>query len=304
MAEEPDPLRAELRALQARAYGPRADIDTDPAALARLVELEQASAPRRAARSDDAGTIGDDAGSARHDAGGVRDAGSAVLTNAGGEGEAAAAPDGARSTGFGTALHTEPDGHGGDTARRRARRWGLAGTAVGLAALIAVAAAVSSPPPQAPADVAGATPRVEINGTEAASRMSAYLQYLEGKRNEVLELPGAEAVAARIVRSDFRPYGTLYGRLVGTGRTVDDRVCMIVEDAPAARVVCLSTPWAWPVTVVFPLADSAAFSRGVPAYIGYTLSADGTVVATPGIDPSEVSAPSPERTTVPAPGTQ
>ena len=36
-----DGVRDELARLRARAYGPAADIDSDPAALARLVELEE-----------------------------------------------------------------------------------------------------------------------------------------------------------------------------------------------------------------------------------------------------------------------
>lgn len=46
------PDAQELAALRARAYGPRADIDSDPVALARLRELEAAG--RASARSDEA----------------------------------------------------------------------------------------------------------------------------------------------------------------------------------------------------------------------------------------------------------
>lgn len=43
-----DDVHAELRALQARAYGPRPDIDDDPAARQRLAELEDVARLRRA----------------------------------------------------------------------------------------------------------------------------------------------------------------------------------------------------------------------------------------------------------------
>lgn len=273
-------MRAELRALQLRAYGPDADIHDDPAAVARLQELEQALAPRPAAREVLAAEPREDR--SPEDAAASRPP--STLPDARSDPSASHAP--ARRP---------------RSARRRAA-WMIAGAAVMVA--VAAGAALTSPVAQPSGNGGTGIPRSSISDAEVAARTSAYLQYIEGRRTEVLDLPGAEAVAARMQRASFRPFGTLYGRLVGSGRTIDDRLCMIVEDRPAARVVCLSTPWAPPVTVVFPFADSAAFSRGEPSYIGYTLSADGSVVATPGIDPAEASAPAPERTATPAPGTQ
>lgn len=50
----PPDLGRELAALRARAYGPDADIDADPAASARLAELEELARPRPAAPEADA----------------------------------------------------------------------------------------------------------------------------------------------------------------------------------------------------------------------------------------------------------
>jgi hypothetical protein len=47
----PSDVERELDALRARAYGPEADIDADPAAMARLVELEAAHRAATAARA-------------------------------------------------------------------------------------------------------------------------------------------------------------------------------------------------------------------------------------------------------------
>lgn len=64
-----DRSRAELAALRARAYGPAADIDADPAALARLRELEDAAhvadPTARAAGTDPRSRDVDAAGEAR-----------------------------------------------------------------------------------------------------------------------------------------------------------------------------------------------------------------------------------------------
>ena len=46
MSASLSPDENELRELRARAYGPNADIQSDPAALARLSELEAAHMPK------------------------------------------------------------------------------------------------------------------------------------------------------------------------------------------------------------------------------------------------------------------
>ncbi|WP_374976507.1 hypothetical protein ACEYYH_01340 [Microbacterium trichothecenolyticum] len=50
-SSRPSDIERELDALRARAYGPEADIDADPSAMARLVELEAAHRAATAARA-------------------------------------------------------------------------------------------------------------------------------------------------------------------------------------------------------------------------------------------------------------
>lgn len=50
-SSRPSDIERELDALRARAYGPEADIDADPAAISRLVELEAAHRAATAARA-------------------------------------------------------------------------------------------------------------------------------------------------------------------------------------------------------------------------------------------------------------
>lgn len=281
MAEEPDRLRAderaELRALQRRAYGPDADIDTDPAARARLSELETAAA--RPTPQQDQGPVDDD-----------------PVDHHPGANAAAAASD---------------------PLRRSARRpilllvAGAAALAVGGAAL--VTSITGTPAPAEGDDIAiirqdAADAAAERLALDDASYRNPYELYFDGKRDEVLTLPGAEGVASRVVYDEFLPYGTLYGRLVGAGPTEDDRFCMIVESDPSAVTVCLD-PAIWgfaplPKTLVFPAPQFDAASPGEVAYVGYTLEPDGQVVARPGVDPQAASEPEPTRTAVPAPGTQ
>ncbi|TQK20853.1 hypothetical protein FBY40_3397 [Microbacterium sp. SLBN-154] len=282
MAEEPDRLcadeRAELRALQRRAYGPDADIDTDPAALARLRELETAAA--RPTPPQDQGPVDDDP----------------VEHHPGANAAAAAS----------------------DLPRRAARRPTLLFVAGGAALAVAGTALVTSTAgTQTPAegdDIAiirqeaadAAAERLALD--DEGSYRNPYELYFDGKRDEVLTLPGAEGVASRVVYDEFLPYGTLYGRLVGAGPTEDDRFCMIVESDPSAVTVCLD-PAIWgfaplPKTLVFPAPQFDAASPGEVAYVGYTLEPDGQVVARPGVDPQAASEPEPTRTAVPAPGTQ
>jgi hypothetical protein len=56
-SSRPSDTERELDALRARAYGPEADIDADPAAMARLVELEAAHRAATAARVAASGAV-------------------------------------------------------------------------------------------------------------------------------------------------------------------------------------------------------------------------------------------------------
>jgi hypothetical protein len=302
VAEEPDRLRAEerdeLRALQRRAYGPDADIRSDPAALARLRVLEAAAA--RPAPPP--------GGNGRAD-GRVTD----MLVEAGGAGTPGSAGD--------DSVEVEPGADAATAASALPRRatgrstlWLVAGGVALVVAGTALAAPTIEPPPAEGDDLAAVRQDAADAAAERLARdddvphRNPYELYFDGKRDEVLTLPGAEGVASRVVYDQFRPYGTLYGRLVGAGPTADDRFCMIVESSPSAVTVCLD-PAIWgfaplPKTLVFPAPQFDAASPGEVAYVGYTLEPDGQVVARPGVDPASASEPEPTRTAVPAPGTQ
>lgn len=273
VAEEPDPRHAELRALQRRAYGPDADIHSDPAALARLQELE-GSGPRP---------------------------------------EPGPAPESVSESAPEPVPPLREDG----TPAPRGVPLRPALLASGIALLLLVALGLGATMGGAgSADTAAEIEESRQRAAEAAERRLAldadlprrtvYDLYLDGKRDEVLTLPGAEGVASRMIREDFRPYGRLYGRLVGAGPTRDDRFCMIIENEPTAAAACLSsrTPWEVPITLVFPAPQFDASSPGAVTYVGYTLRSDGGVVARPGADPATAADPEPTRTAVPAPGTQ
>ncbi|NYF16768.1 hypothetical protein HDC37_001593 [Microbacterium sp. AK009] len=328
MAEEPHRLRseerAELRALQRRAYGPDADIHSDPAALARLRTLEAAAARPAPQRGDDGGTdsrVADTTVGAG-ETGGTITTGSAGTTGGAGTTGSAGTTSSAGATG---GAGDDPVGaeSGADAAapasalpRRATRRTTLLLVAGGAALVVAgtaLAASTMGPPPEGDdlaavrQDAADAAAKRLARDDDAPHR-NPYELYFDGKRDEVLTLPGAEGVASRVVYDRFRPYGTLYGRLVGAGPTEDDRFCMIVESDPSAVTVCLD-PEIWgfaplPKTLVFPAPQFDAASPGDVAYVGYTLEPDGQVVARPGVDPASASEPEPARTAVPAPGTQ
>ncbi|WP_322411026.1 hypothetical protein [Microbacterium invictum] len=307
MAEEPDRLRdderAELRALQRRAYGPDADILADPAALQRLRVLETAAAQRR--------TPGDAAQSHPRTPGASDDIGRDVIVEA-----AVTLPEVGTAPAGDTPAGEQPAGGAAAASAPRSRRPAVLLLTVG-AAVVAVAGALvisTTPAPAENEDLAtirqdaadAASERLSLD--DDAPHRNPYELYFDGKRDEVLTLPGAEGVASRVVYDEFLPYGTLYGRLVGAGPTEDDRFCMIVESSPSAVTVCLD-PAIWgfaplPKTLVFPAPQFDAASPGEVAYVGYTLEPDGQVVARPGVDPASASEPEPTRTAVPAPGTQ
>lgn len=301
MAEEPDRLRAEeraeLRALQRRAYGPDADIHTDPAALARLRVLEAAAARPAPPPGGD--------GRAAGMTGGGGTTGGAGTTGTPVDDPVEAEP-GADAATAASALPRRATG--------RSTLWLVAGGAALVVAGTALAASTIGPPPAEGDDLAAVRQDAADAAAERLARdddaphRNPYELYFDGKRDEVLTLPGAEGVASRVVYDQFRPYGTLYGRLVGAGPTADDRFCMIVESSPSAVTVCLD-PAIWgfaplPKTLVFPAPQFDAASPGEVAYVGYTLEPDGRVVARPGVDPASASEPEPTRTAVPAPGTQ
>ncbi|QIG38062.1 hypothetical protein G5T42_07010 [Microbacterium sp. 4R-513] len=271
MAEEPDPLHVELRGLQRRAYGPDADIDSDPAALARLQELERAFAPRivhPARAPDDLVEVG----------------GSAAVA------QSATEPP-------------QPTPTPKPPVRRRAPFVGLA-VAAAVAALAAFAPTVLAPLSAADRAAQPGSGEPSPAGAVSLSRGEVYRLYLEGKRNEVLNLPGVEGVAARMVREELRLYGRLYGRLVGAGPTLDGRLCMLVENEPSATAVCLRGPGPAPATVIFPAPQFDALSPTGSTLVEYTLGTDGQVVARPTTDSADGRVPVPVRTSIPAPGTQ
>ncbi|WJL96799.1 hypothetical protein QSU92_06405 [Microbacterium sp. ET2] len=302
MAEEPDRLRseerAELRALQRRAYGPDADIHSDPAALARLRALEAAGSLPTPPPGDDGRADG------RFTDMPVEAGGAGATGSAGGD--PVGAEPGADAATAASALPRR--------ATRRSTLWLVTGGAALVVAGSAFAASTIGPPSAEGDDLAAVRQEAADAAAERLARdddaphRNPYELYFDGKRDEVLTLPGAEGVASRVVYDQFRPYGTLYGRLVGAGPTEDDRFCMIVESSPSAVTVCLD-PAIWgfaplPKTLVFPAPQFDAASPGEVAYVGYTLEADGQVVARPGVDPASASEPEPIRTAVPAPGTQ
>ena len=120
----------------------------------------------------------------------------------------------------------------------------------------------------------------------AAGYESGYGLYLDGLRDEVLDLPGNQDVAGIMIRDQLRPYGILYGRTVGAGPTTDHRFCMIIADLPVSSVTCIpiENAYANPVSVLLPSwysdTESDVFT-GLGELISYTIMPGGGVVAVP-----------------------
>lgn len=274
--------RAELDGLRARAYGPDADIFGDAEAARRLDELEERV---RAARLP-----------------------------------AAAIVPAVAETGI---VDDEPQAAGSPEERhaptpvapiRASRRHVAAIAATAVVALIlggtAWSAARSGDPqrPSAQARAAAIAAEQRSVGYDAQ-----YAAYFAGLREDILALPGAEAVADQLIWEQLTPYGILYGRTVGAGPTTDQRFCMIIADLPAAQVVCIPIEKASAVqaTVSLPAwyseADGDLFT-GLGAQIDYSLLPGGVVVAVPAgaslpaDDVPVVENPGPTPTATPPPG--
>ncbi len=253
------PSEGELDALRRRAYGPDADILDDPVAVARLSELEERLRRARAVRVPDELRRDDYVGGATADP----------------------------STGSNTpaapraAVLQEPP------AARRTARWHstlVAGTAV-VAVLLGVTAwnASEAEGPDQPASRFAKTAAVAME-RRAASYEVGYKMYLDGLRDDLLSGPGMQQIASRVIRDQLRPYGTLYGRPVGAGPTLDHQFCMIIADVPEPSITCISieNAYANPVSVVLPAwysdSESDLFT-GLGEPVTYTLMPGGSVVA-------------------------
>jgi hypothetical protein len=277
---------AELDALRRRAYGADADIFGDPAALARLGELEDRVRRERFAADSPAPVP--EQPTERTDA----------------------APDAAPSpepASLSTIAETQ-------RPSRRAPRWhaGLVAAAAAVAVLLGGAAWSAERLAAADARAADeARASAVLNDERAAAYRASYRLYIDGMRGEVLTLPGAEEVAVRMIRDQLRPHGLLYGRTVGVGPTLDHRFCMIIADLPAASITCIpvENAYANPVTVLLPAwyadADSDLFT-GLGEPVAYTLMPGGVVIAEPADTADAVFLPgaTPAPTAVPPPGWQ
>ncbi|GAA1953091.1 hypothetical protein [Microbacterium deminutum] len=244
--------RQVLDALRRRAYGPDADIFDDPAALSRLRELEDRIRLERL----------------------PVEPGRALFV-----GSAAAPPDSpaAEPDGIRPAVVIESAPAPTHTSRWHPRL--LAGTA---AAAVMIGAVTVNGIHSEPADEAGIVKTVAV-----ADQQRDYQRYIDGLRDDVLSLPGSAAFADRIIRDQLRPYGTLYGRIVGSGPTTDHEFCMIISDLPTSSITCISieNAYANPVSVTLPswYADSRSddFLTGHGRLVSYTLMPGGSVVAVP-----------------------
>lgn len=262
----------ELDTLRSRAYGPAADIALDPVAMARLIELEERVRLERFPRATEPAAV--DALEAEGGAGAP--AGSADVTPA--------APNPARGPRWHTAL--------------------VAATAA-IAVLLGGAAWSDS---RSRAEQPGAryakTAAVAIAQRNAGYE-AGYELYLDRLRDEVLALPGADAIADLMIREQLQPYGILYGRTVGAGPTIDHEFCMIIADLPTSSITCIpvENAYANPVSVVLPSwysdSESDVFT-GLGPLVTYTLMPGGSVIAEP-VDATTVAAPASHAATTASP---
>ena len=243
----------ELDALRKRAYGPRADIFDDAPALSRLLELEDRVRLERRPVERGPVFVG---------------------------GPAVVEPE--RSTPEPDAVPSAPVVRAAPPLGRAARwRPSLIVGAV-VAAVLIGATAWSGTARDTAADMAARD--AESVPLTIEPRAATYQRYLDGMRDEVLSLPGSETIADRMIHDELRPYGTLYGRIVGSGPTIDHEFCMIIADRPASSITCISVEEAYasPVTVTLPSGYSDSESdvpAGPGALVSYTLMPGGSVVA-------------------------
>ena len=172
--------------------------------------------------------------------------------------------------------------HEASASRRTPRRHaGLIAGAV--AAAIVFAAIVWSAVRGAPTHPVSAGPaQTAVSAIERGEVRDQ--RHLDDLRDEVLALPGSEAIANRMIRDQLRPHGILYGRVVGSGPTIDDEFCMIIADLPASSIRCVSVASASPVSVTIPswYSDSESdLFTGLGELVSYTLLPGGGVVAVP-----------------------
>ena len=257
----------ELDALRGRAYAQDADIFEDAAAVARLRELE-------------------DRLRAEHFAAPGEWTVEFSLAMLRARSLPAAHPAGPEP--LSQPLHDPLIPLGRRTAGRSSRptwlRWHEALVA-GTAAISVLLAAWAWTDADRDARVAADT--VEMAAATDPDQMSyaeLYELHVESLREDLLSGPGMEEISARMFRGLLRPQGVLYGRAVGAGPTRDGEFCMIVADAPAPSVVCISvTDTERGASVILPPA-SAESSDSPPAsapFVRYTLTDERRVVAEP-----------------------
>ncbi|HEX5730314.1 hypothetical protein [Microbacterium sp.] len=240
----------ELGALRRRAYGPGADIFADAEAVARLQELEERARMERyphEVRSDPA---------------------------------PAPAPRPEPGTGMSGGLSVPVP-----RARPRTSRWhtGLVAATAVVALALGAAAGNGETTTGEVRSAYAKTPGVALE-RRALSYEAGYEQYLDGLREELLSGPGMGDIANRLIREQFRPYGTLYGRTVGAGPTVDHQFCMVVTDVPEPSITCISieNAYANPQSVLLSewIVDSSSDAfLGLGEPVSYTLLPGGGVVA-------------------------
>ncbi len=259
--------QGELDALRGRAYAQDADIFDDAAAVCRLRELEDRLRAEHFAAPGE-WTV---------------EFSLAMLHARSQPAAHPAAPDPPPQR-----VHDPVSPLGGRTAGRSPRptwlRWHEALVA-GTAAISVLLAAWAGTDPDR--DARAAADIVEMAAATDPAQTSyaeLYELHMESLREDLLSGPGMEEISARMFRGLLRPQGVLYGRAVGAGPTRDGEFCMIVTDAPAPSIVCISvTDTPRGVSVVLPPA-SAESSDNPPAsaqFVRYTLTSERRVVAEP-----------------------
>ena len=266
---------AELAALRRRAYAADADIQDDPAAFARLAELEDLA---RLSRATAAAGSAPEHGLVRAAADEEPDATAVVAASP----LPSNAP--AETAITVTAVATTP--------RTRPRRHAalVAGTAVLAVALAGAASAERVPAVPAPdARLAAAFSIPAVDDQPWASSQEGYMEFLDSLREDVLEGADADRAAGRIIRDKLRPYGGMNGRSVWAGPTIDGTLCLVVSDEEAPVIACAlpETVEARGISIVLPAghADSDAEAVFPPGQsIRYTLGPDMSVTTQPATD--------------------
>jgi len=195
-----DAERAELAALRRRAYAPDADIHSDPAALARLTELEGRALQERSP------VVEPDA-----DIPAAAQAMPAETTPVPVPAEAPPAPGG----------------------RRRAVvvvSFGVLGLAVGAALLSGLPIGDGS------MDAVGGLEPGE--GAPAASSPAPEAQALDLLRRAVLVGAEPDNVAGRVIRDELEGYGEAHGWSVWAGPTIDDAFCLVIGRGDPPTITC------------------------------------------------------------------